>query len=68
MSHFINSYKCQIFTKILISLKKYSQNENNDAEIYGYIRGNTLIPGKYIHITGFGDYKNRIFYLVSFHY
>ena len=46
------------------------RNENNEAEIFGYIRGNTLIPGKYIHITtftlipgkymhitGFGDYK-----------
>ena len=31
--------------------------EDNEAEIFGYIRGNTLIPGKYIHITGFGDYK-----------
>ncbi len=33
------------------------KNENNEAEVFGYIRGNTLIPGKYIHITGFGDYK-----------
>ena len=33
------------------------KKKNNEAEIYGYIRGNTLIPGKYIHITGFGDYK-----------
>ena len=33
------------------------KNGNNEAEVFGYIRGNTLIPGKYIHITGFGDYK-----------
>ena len=30
---------------------------NLNANLYGYIRGNTLIEGKYIHITGFGDYK-----------
>ena len=38
-------------------VENIKKNENNEAEIYGYIRGNTLIPGKYIHITGFGDYK-----------
>ena len=38
-------------------VENIKKNENNDAEIFGYIRGNTLIPGKYIHITGFGDYK-----------
>ena len=40
-------------------VENIKKNENNDAEIYGYIRGNTLIPGKYIHITGFGDYKMK---------
>ena len=38
-------------------IENIKKNENNEAEIYGYIRGNTLNPGKYIHITGFGDYK-----------
>ena len=38
-------------------IENIKKNENNDAEIFGYIRGNTLNPGKYIHITGFGDYK-----------
>ena len=38
-------------------IENIQKKENNEAEIYGYIRGNTLIPGKYIHITGFGDYK-----------
>ena len=38
-------------------IENIKRNENNEAEIFGYIRGNTLIPGKYIHITGFGDYK-----------
>ena len=33
------------------------EKNNLNANIYGYIRGNTLIEGKYIHITGFGDYK-----------
>ena len=33
------------------------EKKNLNANIYGYIRGNTLIEGKYIHITGFGDYK-----------
>lgn len=27
-----------------------------DLEIYGYIRGNTLIPKTFVHITGLGDY------------
>ena len=27
------------------------------AEVYGYIRGNTLNINKYVHITGFGDFK-----------
>ena len=40
-------------------VENIKKNENNEAEIYGYIRGNTLIPGKYIHITGFGDYKMK---------
>jgi len=38
-------------------IENIKKNENNEAEIFGYIRGNTLNPGKYIHITGFGDYK-----------
>lgn len=38
-------------------IENIKKNDNNEAEIFGYIRGNTLIPGKYIHITGFGDYK-----------
>ena len=38
-------------------IENIKKNENNEAEIYGYIRGNTLNPGKYLHITGFGDYK-----------
>ena len=38
-------------------IEKINKNENNEGEIFGYIRGNTLNPGKYIHITGFGDYK-----------
>jgi hypothetical protein len=33
------------------------EKNNLNANLYGYIRGNTLIEGKYIHITGFGDYK-----------
>ena len=32
------------------------QNKDIDLEISGYIRGNTLIIGNYIHLTGFGDY------------
>ena len=27
------------------------------AEVFGFLRGNTLNINKYIHITGFGDYK-----------
>ena len=27
------------------------------SNIWGHIRGNTINLGKYIHITGFGDYK-----------
>ena len=38
-------------------VENIKKNEKDEAEIYGYIRGNTLNPGKYIHITGFGDYK-----------
>ena len=38
-------------------IENIKKNDNNEAEIFGYIRGNTLNPGKYIHITGFGDYK-----------
>ena len=38
-------------------VENIKKKENNEAEVFGYIRGNTLIPGKYIHITGFGDYK-----------
>ena len=38
-------------------IENIKKTENNEAEIFGYIRGNTLNPGKYIHITGFGDYK-----------
>ena len=38
-------------------IENIKRNEKNEAEIFGYIRGNTLNLGKYIHITGFGDYK-----------
>ena len=38
-------------------IENIKKNEKNEAEIFGYIRGNTLNNGKYIHITGFGDYK-----------
>ena len=41
---------------LIEDIKKNDKNSNN-ADIYGYIRGNTLIIGKYVHITGFGDYK-----------
>jgi pre-rRNA-processing protein TSR1 len=29
---------------------------DSDLELYGYIRGNTLAAGNYIHLTGIGDY------------
>ncbi len=38
-------------------IRKREGSQKNEAEIFGYIRGNTLNPGKYLHITGFGDYK-----------
>ncbi len=44
-------------TYMLIENIVKDEKNNLNANLYGYIRGNTLIEGKYIHITGFGDYK-----------
>ena len=39
-------------------IEDIKQHENGiHTDVYGYIRGNTLYEGKYVHITGFGDYK-----------
>ena len=36
--------------------EKINFNSNNEIELSGYIRGNTLNITNYMHITGFGDY------------
>jgi pre-rRNA-processing protein TSR1 len=36
--------------------EKINFNSNNEIELSGYIRGNTLNISNYVHITGFGDY------------
>jgi pre-rRNA-processing protein TSR1 len=51
------SEKVNVSGEVINGTPNFSNNGKEvDLEISGYIRGNTLNIGNYIHLTGFGDY------------